>query len=81
MKDQENKKMFLLQHMIKLHDLTYNYSDDPAAYKLGQMQDTIIKDFVAGLNGDDKRQARILWNKNVDNNIASHLASEFYWGA
>ena len=81
MKEEENKKLFLLRHMLAQHDLTYTYSDDNAAFKKGQAQHRIIKDFMDGLNGDEKRQARILYNKHVDKNIAAHLASEFHWGA
>jgi len=81
MKDEENKKLFLLRHMLALHDVTYTYSDDNDEFKKGQAQHVIIKDFVAGLTGDEKRQARIIYNAHVDKTIAAHLVSDFYWGA
>jgi hypothetical protein len=80
MKDNENKKMFLLRHMLAQHDVTYVYSDDDAAFKQGQAQHTIIKDFVAALTDDEKSQARIMYNKHVDKTIAEHLVNDFYWG-
>jgi uncharacterized membrane protein YgaE (UPF0421/DUF939 family) len=81
MKEEENKRLFLLKHMLAQHDITYTYSDDNDAFKKGQAQHVIIKDFVAALKGDDKRQARIMYNKHVDKTIAAHLVNDFYWGA
>ena len=78
----ESKKLSIFGHMVRLHDVTYNQSDDAGAVKRGTAQNEVIHEFYNDqLNGEEKVQARIIWNKHIDKTIAKQFRSQFHWGA
>lgn len=62
--------------MVKRHDLTYVYADDPAAYQRGSAQ--LIAIIEAAKHLPREVVVRV-WNECVDEKIVPALRDEFYW--
>lgn len=63
-------------NMVKSHDLTYGYSDDPRWYRLGSQSYAAIE---AAAKKIDRAEAVRIWNENVAKKLSIPAASHFLW--
>jgi hypothetical protein len=62
--------------MVKSHDLTYMYSDDPRWYRAGRESLNAIESAAKEL---DRATAVRIWNENVERRMANPGPSQFHW--
>lgn len=64
------------EQLVKIHDITHEYSDDHGAWSKGQSQlDRINKE---SKNFPREEVVRI-WNKYVDLKLTKDVVNQFYW--
>jgi hypothetical protein len=62
--------------MVKGHDLTYMYSDDPRWYRAGSQSFAAIE---AAAKKIDRAEAVRIWNENVERKMSNPGPSQFHW--
>lgn len=62
--------------LVKHHDLTYSYSDDPSVYRRGRAVHDLILDQSRFF--DPSEVARV-WNQMVDSFLIPEARGPFYW--
>lgn len=64
------------ERLVRYHDLTYGYSDDPNSYRRGSREMSEIRLLAAAL---PKTEVTRIWNENVDRVVAEDFRAQFYW--
>ena len=70
------KKEEDFESMCRLHDLTFEYSDDPEAWRLGLES---LKEIKIKARAFDKEEVKRIWNKVVDEKVSEPYRAGFYW--
>jgi hypothetical protein len=65
--------------LVRRHDLTYDYSDDHRAWCKGRDERQHIMSLFNGFDDDTKREARAIWNANVERCINPAFAVAYMW--
>lgn len=60
----------------RIHDLTYDYSDDPSAWRAGRASYANIVTMSKQL---PRERAVSIWNSVVDAKLTPEAAPQFYW--
>lgn len=72
----QNVLIETFRKLVKFHDLTYNYSDDPNSYRRGRDSEYKIRALAQKIPAD---LAKSIWNENVDKCLAENFRKNFYW--